>query len=72
MGKKYMKIYLKTEYGFIKMPYGIKSLQKGDEFKMIDPNTKEVYVGFNNRTVFKCIGDPYWSNKYEEWVIDVE
>ena len=36
-----------------------KELKDGDRFRMLDPDTKDLFIGDNNKTEFIATSDPY-------------
>ena len=36
-----------------------KELKDGDKFRMLDPDTKDLFIGDDNKTEFIAMSDPY-------------
>lgn len=46
-------------------------LKDGDRFRMLDPDTKDLYIGDNNKTEFVTVLEPYY-NEDEVLTVRVE
>lgn len=46
-------------------------LKDGDRFRMLDPDTKDLYIGDNNKAEFVVVLEPYY-NEDEVLTVQVE
>ena len=65
------KVYLETEYGFVKLPYGIKSLKPGDRFKIVNPVSGKTVTKKNGDEILKCVREPYIDDETGEWMVQI-
>lgn len=49
----------------------IQDLEEGDVFRMFDPKTGKQFIGDNDTTEWRVIGEPYL-NTDGIWTVDVE
>ncbi len=48
-----------------------KELKDGDRFRMLDPDTKDLFIGDNNKTEFVAVLEPYY-NENEVLTVRIE
>lgn len=69
-GDEMRKVEKKVNDNFVEV-VGIQSLAKGDEFRMFESDGEPVLT-HDGKSLFKSIGEPYYSDKYIMWIIDIE
>ena len=66
------EVYRKKDNGrYEYLEDGVKTLNKGDKFKIKNPDTGHLYEAENGATVFKCINGPRIDEDTGEWMVDV-
>ena len=50
---------------------GIDKLNRGDTFRMFEP-TGEPVKDKQGNTIFLALSNPYWSDNYNTWMIDID
>lgn len=67
MNTRTIEVFRDDEWKEVQEMY---ELRRGDSFRLFEPDGEPV-VGSNGETIFHAISEPYWSDTYNQWTIDI-